>query len=122
MEREPHHTEQQETKESTPKDAEEHSKTEGHPKKDAMELPDHPRPREKSKSLLDDFRTVAKATRIGEAIQLADQHIRDLGIICSISKGEEDKYIIGNYHQIAHWNRRSKVVEVERREFGGRHR
>lgn len=90
------------------------------PKTSSLELPDQPRARTSSKNTpCEDFRTVGKASRIGDAIQLADQHIRDLGIICSINKVEDDKYIIGSYHRIAHWTRKSKDLQVENRAFGG---
>lgn len=69
--------------------------------------------------LKEDYRTVGKASRLSEPHQIADDHVRSLGIICSMQKIDEDHYILGSYNQIGRWNRKTKEVKVEHCELGG---
>lgn len=81
-----------------------------------MQKDDHP---VTAADLKDDYRTVAKASRLSEATQIADQTVRNLGIICSMRKVADDNYILGSYNQIGRWSRKTKECQIEGYGQGG---
>lgn len=72
----------------------------------------------------EDYRTLIKHCHLIDGHQKATEQIKDLGILLSINQAvcneNEDKFVIGCYNHIAVWNRKTKDVQVHKREVGGK--
>lgn len=71
----------------------------------------------------EDYRDLIKHCHLSDGHQKATGEIKGLGIICSInkvvSKEPKDRVVIGCYNHIAVWDRKSKDLQLHKKDLGG---